>query len=288
MPSPKLQIQDGAIVLCFQEKELTLTVQEALDLSSLLLSSAKEEQKKRKITQLNDYLHALMIQVHPEVFPMGIDNGDPWEGPSHFVELTSGYSMSSILVSQRLYKLVMEENPSHHIGKERPVDSVSWYDAIHFCNRLSQELGYERCYEQTDEEIVWHKDRNGFRLPTEAEWLYAARGGLETLYAGGDDLSLVSGWSKENTQAPLPQSGTPNSFGLYDMSGMCFSWCFDRFATFTMDRKIDPIGPSSGMNRVCRGGAWNRNAWYSRLAFRSGMNPLHSYDNVGIRLVRNL
>ena len=288
MSYPKLHIHDGAIVLRFEDTERTMSVQEALEFSSRLSSYAKEEQKKQKVKQLKEYLHALMIDIEPAVFSMGSDHGDPWEGPSHFVELTSGFSMSSILVSQRLYKLVTEENPSKHIGKERPLDSVSWFEAIRFCNRLSEELGYERCYEQKEDQVIWHKDRNGFRLPTEAEWYCAARGSADTQYSGGDDLTAVSGWQSDLTHAPQPQSGQPNAFGIYDMSGMCFSWCFDRLQLFTMTRKIDPVGLSNGDARVCRGGAWNRNAWYSRLSFRCGMNPLHSFDNVGIRLVRSL
>ncbi|MAA78955.1 MAG: hypothetical protein CL916_06815 [Deltaproteobacteria bacterium] len=288
MPSPKLHIHDGTIVLRFEEANLTMSVQEAFEFSSLLASCAQEEQKKQKAKQLKDYIHAFMVEVEAGVFAMGTDTGDPWEGPSHFVELTSGFSISSILVSQRLYKLVMERNPSKNLGKERPVDSVSWYDAILFCNRLSEELGYERCYEQKDEQVIWHKDRNGFRLPTEAEWFCAARGGIEAKYSGGDDLTTVSGWRSDLTQAPQPQSGKPNSFGIYDMSGMCFSWCFDGLELFTMSRKTDPTGAVNGDLRVCRGGAWNRNAWYSRLSFRCGMNPMRSFDNVGIRLVRSL
>ena len=287
MPSPKLAIHDGAVVLRFQERELTMTIQEALEFSSQLASYAKKEQNKQKMNQLHEYMQALMIHIEPATFSMGVDTGDAWEGPSHFVELTSGFLISSILVSQRLYKLIMEENPSAHIGKERPVDSVSWYDAIRFCNRLSEELGYERCYEQNGSQMIWHKERNGFRLPTEAEWFYAAQGGKDTQFSGGDDLTIVSGWKSDHTQAPAPQSGTPNSFGIYDMSGMCFSWCYDKLGLFTMNRTVDPTGPEQGDLRVCRGGAWNRNSWYSRLAFRCGMNPLCSYDNVGIRIVRN-
>lgn len=287
MPSPKLHIRDGAIVLHLEEASSTMSVQEALEFSSLLASYAKEEQKKHKRKQLNEYIHALMVEIEPAVFSMGCDTTDPWEGPSHFVELTSGYAISSVLVSQRLYKLVMERNPSVHTGKDRPVDSVSWYDAIRFCNRLSEELGYELCYEQKDEQVIWHEGRNGFRLPTEAEWFYAARGGIETRYAGGDDLEEVSGWKNDQTKAPQPQSGKPNAFGIYDMSGMCFSWCFDKLGLFTMNRECNPSGPADGELRVCRGGAWNRNMWYSRLNFRCGMDPLRSFDNVGIRLVRS-
>ena len=288
MPTPNIYIHDGHIVLEAQETNISMTTKEALELSLLLSTYAKKEEKRSKLEILKEYVLACMKNIEPSTFPMGEDNGDSWEGPSHFVELSKGFSISSMLVSQRLYELVMDENPSRFHGSEQPVDTVSWYDAIRFCNRLSELLGYERCYDRRGDQFVWHQDKNGFRLPTEAEWFCAARGGMNTVYSGGDDLLSTSGWRSGLEQPPKPQSGNPNPFGLYDMSGLCFSWCFDHFDVFSMERLQDPKGPEKGVQRVCRGGAWNRNAWYSRLSFRCGMDPKHHYNNVGIRLVQNL
>jgi formylglycine-generating enzyme required for sulfatase activity len=228
-----------------------------------------------------------MKKISASEFTMGIDNGDPFEGPSHFVELSHDFFLSSILIDQRLYKLIMDENPSFHQGIEQPVDSVSWFDALRFCNMLSSLMGFERCYDLSGAKVIWHQERNGFRLPTEAEWFCAAQAGEEYPYAGGDELSTVSSWKPQLLHAPLPQRGSPNGHGLHDMSGMCFSWCFDYFSPFEMNRCFDPIGPKEGDLRVCRGGAWNRSAWFSRIAFRCGMDPMLRFDNVGIRLARN-
>lgn len=288
MPNPNIHTLDGHILLEIDGGRSSMTTKEALKLAKALSEHAQEEERRVKLELLRTYVHACMKNVDACTFSMGEDNGDSFEGPSHFVDITNDFLISSVMVSQRLYELVIEENPSRFIGKEQPVDMVSWYDAIRFCNRLSELLGYERCYERHGDEFVWHQDRNGFRLPTEAEWFCAARAGIDSVYSGGNDLSSVSGWKERLEQPPTPQSGRPNSFGLYDMSGMCFSWCYDYFGLFSMERSIDPKGQEEGKERVCRGGAWNRNAWFSRLSFRCGMDPMHHYNNISIRLARNI
>jgi formylglycine-generating enzyme required for sulfatase activity len=288
MSSPSINIQDGRIVLKQGSNRLSFSIEEGLTVATQLRQCAEEEQRKSKIDRLSKYIDEMMKRITASEFIMGVDNGDSYEGPSHFVEISKDFYISLILIDQRLYSLVMDENPSVHQGIEQPVDSVSWYDSLRFCNALSTLLGYERCYDMSAEKVIWHQDRNGFRLPTEAEWFTSAAAGENCTYAGGDDLSKVSSWKPQMSHAPASKNGIANGNGLFDMSGMCFSWCFDFFAPFEMSRQFDPIGPPDAEQRVCRGGAWNRNAWFSRLAFRCGMDPMLRYDNVGIRLVRNV
>lgn len=289
MSSPVVNIQEGGILIQKGNETLFLSLEDGLAVSEQIKETIALIQKKSKLEKLRHYISDLLQEIPTGVFSMGIDNGDPWEGPSHFVELTQRFMMAKSFVSQGWYKLVMEENPSVHVGSEFPVDSVTWYDALIFCNRLSELLGFDSCYEFQSGKVHFFPERNGFRLPTEAEWFWAAHCGLESMYAGGEELETVSGWRAENTSIPPLYSGKQNAFGLFDMSGMCFSWCFDSFLPFSMDRQKNPIVIEDTKTRkVCKGGAWNRSSWFSRIHFRCGMDAENGYDNVGIRIVRNL
>ena len=288
MSSSLVHLRKDGILIHKEDAAVLLSLEEALSVSKEIKDVLLFAEKKSKLEKLSHYISDWLHEIPAGVFSMGIDNGDPWEGPSHFVELTQAFLMAKSFVSQSLYKLVMEENTSVHLGSELPVDSVSWYEALHFCNRLSDLLGFEPCYEFRNGAVHFMVNNNGFRLPTEAEWYWAAHCGVASVYAGGDELERVSGWRKDSTHIPQVCAGAPNAFGLFDMSGLCFSWCYDSFAPFSMERKKNPvIVHETDVHKVCRGGAWNRSEWFSRIHFRCGMDAENGYDNVGIRLVRN-
>ena len=205
----------------------------------------------------------------------------------------SSFHMAKYDVTQSLYQSVMGSNPSQFTGDpNRPVEQVSWYEAIEFCNKLSERDGLQKVYTISGTNVTADWSANGYRLPTEAEWEYAARGGQQGVskyhvYAGSDDLDQV-GWYKDNsglTTHPVGQKA-PNALGLYDMSGNVWQWCWDWYDDYSGSVQ-NPRGASSGDSRVIRGGGWFDVARIDRVAYRFYIiPPADSFYYLGFRLVR--
>ncbi len=214
--------------------------------------------------------------------------------PIHRVTLTRDFALCRYPVTQALWQAVMEDNPtpSRFKGSQRPVESISWFEVVDFCNRLSEKQGLDSCYEIRGEEVNWRKERNGYRLPTEAEWEYAARGGAYARgfeYAGSPDLAQV-GWYDANSGDETQPVGQkrPNELGLYDLSGNVLEWCWDWYADYPGDPQVDPTGPEGGSIRVSRGGGWSRDPILCRVADRSFHLPAYRSGGLGFRLVRHV
>jgi formylglycine-generating enzyme required for sulfatase activity len=234
---------------------------------------------------------AILIHVEGGTFQMGSSNGDRNERPVHQVTVSSFY-ISKYEVTQAEYEAVMGNNPSRYKEVNRPVENVSWLNAIEYCNKLSIKEGLTPVYSGSGNDITWNQSANGYRLPTEAEWEYAARGGnnvsLIYEYSGSNNIDTVA-WYKSNTRRGAQPVGTkaPNSLGLYDMSGNVCEWCWDWFGNYAGESQINPKGASSGRNRVIRGGSWNSAAQYSRTTSRGNIAPTAMSDQFGFRVVRN-
>ncbi len=184
----------------------------------------------------------------------------------------SDFYIGKTEVTQAQWKAVMGNNPSNFKGDNNPVEQVSWNDAVEFCKKLSQKEGVT------------------YRLPTEAEWEYAARGGNQSRgyeYSGSNSIDGVA-WYGSNSGSKTQPVATkqPNELGLYDMSGNVWEWCSDWYGDYPSGSQNDPKGPSSGSNRVLRGGSWSPHAKFCRVAFRFIYSPEFSYSNYGFRVVR--
>ncbi|MCL2025629.1 MAG: SUMF1/EgtB/PvdO family nonheme iron enzyme [Leptospirales bacterium] len=209
------------------------------------------------------------------------------ERPAHRVTLSSFY-MSKYPVTQKEWAAVMGSNPSRFGGENRPVENVNWFDAVQYCNNRSLQDGLTPAYTINGENVTWNREANGYRLPTEAEWEYAAKGGDGSpgnfKFSGSNDPNEVA-WHKDNSGGSTRDVGTkkPNGLGLYDMSGNIAEWCWDWFGDYRAEAQTDPLGAFSSV-RVGRGGSWRDDAQESRSAFRSYSNPHSRYGNVGFRI----
>jgi len=192
------------------------------------------------------------------------------------------------------------------IQADHPVVKVNWYDAVEYCNWLSVAMGLAPVYEidktkkdpnnnNEDDKLKWlvtlNDTANGFRLPTEAEWEYAARGGRKSKgfeYAGSNDLE-EAGWhiNNSNRQTHAAAQKLPNELGLYDMSGNVWEWCWDWKDIYTSPLERNPRGPDSGYCRVLRGGSWYDYPRSCRAAYRNNDRPTIRYRYIGFRLARS-
>lgn len=214
-----------------------------------------------------------MVEVRGGTFMMGATSeqhdADNDEKPVHQVTVSSFY-MGKTEVTQALWKAVTGREPSYFKGSNRPVEQVSWEDCQDFIAKLNRLTGKH------------------FRLPTEAEWEFAARGGIKsfcTQYSGEYYLDEVA-WYTNNSSSQTHDVGTkrPNELGLYDMSGNVWEWCSDWYGSYSSVSQTNPTGPSSGSDRVLRGGSWNVNARSCRVSYRSDNGPGLRNCRYGLRL----
>ena len=233
-----------------------------------------------------------LVRVPEGDFQMGTaTGGNSDERPVHTVTLT-GFYMGKYEVTQAQYQAVMESNQamSSGVGDNYPVYNVTWYDAVEFCNALSENVGLQAVYMISGMTVTANWSAGGYRLPTEAQWEYAAKGGDGSpgnyLYAGSNDPDEVA-WYSGNSNSRTHEVGTkaPNGLGLYDMSGNVYEWCWDWYGSYPSTAQSDPQGASSGSNRVLRGGRWAFNAEYVRSTYRDQYYPSYG-TSIGFRVVR--
>jgi formylglycine-generating enzyme required for sulfatase activity len=231
-----------------------------------------------------------MVWIAGGSFTRGSGGGKADEKPVSTVAVSSFY-MAKTPVTQKQYEEVMGSNPSNYKGDDLPVENVSWYDAVEYCNKLSVKEGLIPAYSGSADRVVCNFSVNGYRLPTEAEWEYAAKGGnrdaLSFEYAGGNNPDSL-GWYTENSGNQTHEVGSksPNSAGLYDMSGNVWEWCWDWYGPYQQEPSPDPCGPDAGEERVARGGSWDSASEQVRSSHRGHTNPRTRYKDLGFRVLR--
>lgn len=234
-----------------------------------------------------------MVNVEGGTFQMG-DDFLYTSLPIHTVTV-SGFQIGKLEITQGQYREVMGSNPSYFTDgpypDSRPVDQVKWYEAVAFCNQLSLLHGYECCYQIDDTLVTLDVSKNGYRLPSEAEWEFAAKGGTLThgyTYAGSNSPDFV-GWYNANSGQVSHVVGAKaaNELGIYDMSGNLREWCFDLWTdSYPSEVQVDPMGPSTGEYRVRRGGAWDFSENMLRCTARNYGTPENRRNFTGFRVVR--
>lgn len=228
---------------------------------------------------------------------------------------TSNVTLSSFYidkyeVTQASYQAVMGTNPSYHgSNPNRPVELVSWFNAIEYCNRRSIQEGLTPCYsyltygtnpDDWPYDWNWYTNNhtnvscnwsaNGYRLPTEMEWMFAAKGGNQSqgyTYSGSNDINAVA-WYRNNSSDGTKNVGTkdPNELGTFDMSGNVWEWCWDIWGPYPSGNQSNPTGPASGSGRVERGGSWGSSADYCTVSSRHFNDATYTNYRIGFRVVR--
>ena len=251
-------------------------------------------QENRNNTGERTYrVNGVSFTMKPIAAVQGAVLGDnsQYNNKEHSVSL-SAYYIGQTEVTQELWRAVMGSNPSEFTASvKNPVERVSWYDCIEFCNELTAEImGEEHCvYTIRGSSVTADFSQKGFRLPTEAEWEYAAMGGRYHTYAGtNNDASLKDyAWYYSNSGNKTHEVGQKeaNKYGLYDMSGNVSEWCWDWYRDSTpTSGQSDPTGFASGTFRVYRGGSWEIGADYAARAYRDCYDPVSRCNSLGLRV----
>jgi len=251
------------------------------------LSEIEKMRIKQEISMKN------FVHVQGGSFMMGCDRfiDADWEKPKHKVTLNS-YYIGKYEVTQKEWHEVLDDSPFHFAGQDLPVEKITWRDAIVFCNKKSEREGLTPCYTIGYPAISCNFEADGYRLPTEAEWEYAALGGIRSKdykFSGGNDLFSVA-WFDSNSNGKTHPVGQkqPNELGLFDMSGNVWEWCWDSYDKnyYKSCPATDPKGANSSDAKVRRGGSWDFPDDQARSRSRNYFDYSFSKADIGLRLVR--
>jgi formylglycine-generating enzyme required for sulfatase activity len=245
-----------------------------------------------------------MVRIRGGTFMMGSPASEASrenDEVQHRVTVGSFY-MGKHEVMQKEYQAMMGSNPSYSKGDALPVEQINWFDAIEYCNKRSQREGLTAAYTISgsgdNRTVTWNRNANGYRLPTEAEWEYACRAGSTTPFSTGSNITT----NQANYDGNYPYNGNAkgtyrekttvvgsfaaNAWGLYDMHGNVWEWCWDWYGAYSSGAQTDPMGVSSGSLRVSRGGNWFNLGQYLRSAGRDYLTPSYRIFDIGFRLLR--
>jgi formylglycine-generating enzyme required for sulfatase activity len=239
-----------------------------------------------------------LVYIPAGDFLMGSPSGEPdraADEPEHAVQLTHGYYLAAAPVTQAQWWSLMRDRPSRFKGDNLPVESITWHDAVEFCQRLTRLESSWRA-----RLFPGSPGLRRYRLPTEAEWEYAARAGRRRAFATGHTLgaheancdggSALTGHAASRLRGRTTEVGAfcANAWGLYDVHGNVAEWCQDRYAAYPYGPCIDPAGPDEGVFRVTRGGSWASPPRDCRSAARDRRMPDQAHETVGFRVALDL
>ena len=242
-----------------------------------------------------------LVRINGGKFMMGSPFDEPERlGNELLREVTvSSFYLGKYEVTQAEYQELTGKNPSFFKGLNLPVEQVSWFDAIDYCNKLSEKEKLKAAYIIDAQNVQWDRSANGYRLPTEAECEYTCRAGTTTPFYTGNNITTGqanydgnrpygknAGGLYRQTTTPVGNF-SPNSFGLYDMHGNVGEWCWDWNAEYPGGDQTDPVNETLAPYRVFRGGSWNNAADFLRSARRGGSSPYAGGYFIGFRLARN-
>ena len=215
--------------------------------------------------------------------------GGPMKWMGKLVYISNPFFISTIPVTQSLWSMIMGLKTSHFTHPQRPAERVCWHEAVKFCNELSELSGRDAPYRINRRKVSVKDDVSSFRLPTESEWLFAAKAGKGRRFAGADQPGPIA-WFDENSgkmTQPVGQKQA-NEWGLFDMCGNVWEWCWDYYSQRLpdgTDRLDDYLGPNTGDERVCRGGSWREGPEGVSLNVRFHQPPSAKRPDLGFRLV---
>lgn len=269
-------------------------------MSSFLLGLLSAAHANPSVQELAVQDHTIqLVHVPAGSFQMGSPADEADRGSDerlHTVTLQQGFHITSTEITQGVYAAVMGETPwtgtcyilgTPTEGAMQPAACVTWSGAARFCNALSALEGRSPVYSFSDDGVTVDPSANGYRLPSEAQWEYAARAGEQHRYAGSDDIDAV-GWHQSNSSEQTHPVGNKaaNAWGLHDMTGNLWEWTGDWYDGYGDADRTDPTGPASGGVRVIRGGAYTNPAGGARVAMRMMQSPEQPAGHIGFRVVR--
>ena len=236
-----------------------------------------------------------MVRIEPGEFLMGSPRYETERKKNedrHQVTLTRAFLMGETEVTQNQWRAVMGSSPSHFNGGIYPVESVTFAQCVEFCNKLSEMENLTPAYGFNGGEIFWNREADGYRLPTEAEWEYSCRSGSLQKFASGNKVSglRAMAWFRHNSTGGTHEvaSRQPNNWGLYDMHGNVWEWCWNWSAAYPARFAVDPEGPPKGSSRVIRGGSWDNMQNACRSANHNSAKPDFTAAILGFRLARTV
>ena len=276
---------------CCWERRFEFSISMGFTVENRTISLSEEERGYPRCPTLEENYEFVSVEIGRFKMGSAIEDEDRTEDEiQHYVDISQPFLMGKTEVTQGLYQAVTDLNPARYKGRYHPIETVSWFEAVGFCNELSIMEGLTPCYEVEANFVGWKSGLSctGYRLPTEAEWEYAARGGKTSTYAHGDEVDGM--WYGKNSRAQTQEvmKKSSNPLGLFDMSGNVSEWVWDYYGDYSIQNYRDPKGPNEGRYRVIRGGDWKHIPRAARVETRQESAPIRRSSSIGFRIIQSV